>query len=110
MTNTTTRRDLLRLGTTAAAYAAGASIVTGGIALASQAKGAALEGEHSRGYLTGYTGILQVDCSAGFNDWAGFTTFLAEGRSCVTKRGRARAAQRSAGQESLAVRRLGSRR
>ncbi|WP_277983954.1 hypothetical protein [Sphingomonas faeni] len=42
--STTTRRDLLRLGTTAAAYAAGASIVTGGIALASQAKGETLEG------------------------------------------------------------------
>lgn len=40
-TNTTTRRNLLRIGTTAAAYAAGASIVTGGIAIASQAKGAA---------------------------------------------------------------------
>ncbi len=40
--HTTTRRDLLRIGTTAAAYAAGASIVTGGIALASQAKGAVL--------------------------------------------------------------------
>ncbi len=39
---TTTRRNLLRFGTTAAAYAAGASIVTGGIALASQATGAAL--------------------------------------------------------------------
>lgn len=38
----TTRRNLLRIGTTAAAYAAGASIVTGGIALASQAKGATL--------------------------------------------------------------------
>lgn len=41
---TTTRRNLLRFGTTAAAYAAGASIVTGGIALASQAKGAAPAG------------------------------------------------------------------
>ena len=41
MSTTTTRRNLLRIGTTAAAYAAGASIVTGGIALASQAKGAA---------------------------------------------------------------------
>jgi len=41
MNTTTTRRNLLRFGTTAAAYAAGASIVTGGIALASQAKGAA---------------------------------------------------------------------
>jgi len=38
---TTTRRDLLRLGTTAAAYAAGASIVTGGVAIASKARGAA---------------------------------------------------------------------
>lgn len=38
--STTTRRNLLRIGTTAAVYAAGASIVTGGIALASQAKGA----------------------------------------------------------------------
>lgn len=37
--HTTTRRGLLCLGTTAAAYAAGATIVTGGIALASQAKG-----------------------------------------------------------------------
>jgi hypothetical protein len=37
---TTTRRNLLRIGTTAAAYAAGATIVTGGVALASQAKGA----------------------------------------------------------------------
>jgi hypothetical protein len=37
---TTTRRDLLRLGTSAAAYAAGAAIVTGGVALASQARGA----------------------------------------------------------------------
>lgn len=36
----TTRRNLLRIGTTAAAYAAGAAIVTGGAALASQAKGA----------------------------------------------------------------------
>jgi len=42
MSTTTTRRDLLRFGTTAAAYAAGASIVTGGMALASQAKGASL--------------------------------------------------------------------
>lgn len=42
MSTQTTRRDLLRFGTTAAAYAAGASIVTGGIAIASQAKGAAL--------------------------------------------------------------------
>jgi hypothetical protein len=41
MNNTTTRRNLLRFGTTAAAYAAGASIVTGGIAIASEAKGAA---------------------------------------------------------------------
>lgn len=41
MDTNTTRRNLLRFGTTAAAYAAGASIVTGGIALASQAKGAA---------------------------------------------------------------------
>lgn len=40
MDTNTTRRNLLRFGTTAAAYAAGASIVTGGIALASQAKGA----------------------------------------------------------------------
>lgn len=40
MGTTTTRRNLLRIGTTAAAYAAGASIVTGGVALASQAKGA----------------------------------------------------------------------
>lgn len=38
--NTTTRRDLLRLGTSAAAYAAGAAIVTGAAALASEAKGA----------------------------------------------------------------------
>ena len=37
---TTTRRDLLRFGTSAAAYAAGAAIVTGGIALAGEAKGA----------------------------------------------------------------------
>lgn len=44
MKNTTTRRNLLRIGTTAAAYAAGASIVTGGVALASQAKGETLEG------------------------------------------------------------------
>jgi hypothetical protein len=44
MSTTTTRRNLLRFGTTAAAYAAGASIVTGGIALASQAKGAAPAG------------------------------------------------------------------
>lgn len=36
----TTRRDLLRIGTSAAAYAAGAAIVTGGIALAGEAKGA----------------------------------------------------------------------
>lgn len=35
----TTRRDLLRIGTSAAAYAAGAAIVTGGIALAGEAKG-----------------------------------------------------------------------
>ena len=40
MATTTTRRNLLSIGTTAAAYAAGASIVTGGIAIASQAKGA----------------------------------------------------------------------
>jgi len=39
---TTTRRNLLRIGTTAAAYAAGATIVTGGVALASQGKGATL--------------------------------------------------------------------
>lgn len=42
MKSNTTRRDLLRIGTTAAADAAGASIVTGGIALASEAKGATL--------------------------------------------------------------------
>lgn len=42
MDTDTTRRNLLRFGTTAVAYAAGASIVTGGIALASQAKGATL--------------------------------------------------------------------
>ena len=42
MDTNTTRRNLLRIGTTAAGYAASASIVTGGIALASQAKGAAL--------------------------------------------------------------------
>lgn len=42
MDTNTTRRNLLRIGTTAAAYAAGASIVTGGIAIASQAKGAAI--------------------------------------------------------------------
>jgi hypothetical protein len=36
----TTRRDLLRFGTSAAAYAAGAAIVVGGAALASEAKGA----------------------------------------------------------------------
>lgn len=47
MSTTTTRRDLLRFGTTAAAYAAGASIVTGGIALTSQAKGAAPAGVSS---------------------------------------------------------------
>lgn len=41
MDTNTTRRNLLRFGTTAAAYAAGASIATGGIALASQAKSAA---------------------------------------------------------------------
>jgi len=40
MTQTTTRRDLLRFGTSAAAYAAGAAIVTGGVAIASEAKGA----------------------------------------------------------------------
>jgi hypothetical protein len=40
MNQTTTRRDLLRFGTSAAAYAAGAAIVTGGIALASEAKSA----------------------------------------------------------------------
>jgi len=40
MTQTTTRRDLLRFGTSAVAYVAGAAIVTGGIALASEAKGA----------------------------------------------------------------------
>ncbi len=44
MNTTTTRRNLLRFGTTAAAYAAGASIVTGGIAIASGAKGATLDG------------------------------------------------------------------
>lgn len=44
MNTDTTRRNLLRFGTTAAAYAAGASIVTGGIALASPAKGAAAVG------------------------------------------------------------------
>lgn len=38
---TTTRRDVLRLGTSAAAYAAGAAIVTGGVALAGEANGAA---------------------------------------------------------------------
>ena len=42
MTTTTTRRNLLRIGTTAAAYAAGATIVTGGVAIASQAKGETL--------------------------------------------------------------------
>ena len=38
----TTRRDLLRFGTSAAAYAAGAAIVTGSIALAGEAKGATI--------------------------------------------------------------------
>ena len=42
MNTTTTRRNLLRIGTTAAAYAAGAAIVTGGVALTSQAKGEGL--------------------------------------------------------------------
>ena len=42
MNQTTTRRDLLRFGTSAGAYAAGAAIVTGGIALAGEAKGATL--------------------------------------------------------------------
>ena len=37
---TTTRRSLIRLGTIAAAYAAGAAIITGGIAAVSTAKGA----------------------------------------------------------------------
>jgi hypothetical protein len=40
MTQTTTRRDLLRIGTSAAAYAAGAAIVTGSVALAGEAKSA----------------------------------------------------------------------
>lgn len=40
MTQTTTRRDLFRLGTSAAAYAAGAAIVTGGVAFAGEANGA----------------------------------------------------------------------
>jgi hypothetical protein len=39
MKATTTRRNLLRIGTAAAAYVAGASIVTGGVAIVSQAKG-----------------------------------------------------------------------
>lgn len=37
----TTRRDLLRIGTSAAAYAAGAAIVVGGAALVSEARSAA---------------------------------------------------------------------
>jgi len=37
---TTTRRDMIRLATSAAAYAGGAAIVGGGIALAGEAKGA----------------------------------------------------------------------
>ncbi len=41
MNATSTRRDVLRFGTTAAASAASASIVAGGITLASQAMGAA---------------------------------------------------------------------
>jgi hypothetical protein len=41
MDTNTTRRNLLRVGTTAAAYAAGATIVTGGVALATRAKSAA---------------------------------------------------------------------
>lgn len=40
MGTTTTGRDLLRIGTTTLAYAAGAALVTGGMALVSQAKGA----------------------------------------------------------------------
>ena len=40
----TTRHTLLRFGTTTVAYAAGAALVTGGMALASQAKGADMTG------------------------------------------------------------------
>jgi hypothetical protein len=40
----TTRQTLLRFGTTTVAYAAGAALVTGGMALASQAKGADMTG------------------------------------------------------------------
>jgi hypothetical protein len=40
----TTRRNLMRFGTTTIAYAAGAALVTGGMALASQAKGADMTG------------------------------------------------------------------
>lgn len=41
MDTNTTRRQLLRVGTSAAAYAAGAAIVAGGVAVATQAKGEA---------------------------------------------------------------------
>ncbi len=40
MTQTTTRRGLLRMGTSVAAYGAGAALVAGGCALAGEAKGA----------------------------------------------------------------------
>ncbi len=40
MTQTTTRRGLLRMGTSVAAYGAGAALIAGGCALAGEAKGA----------------------------------------------------------------------
>lgn len=43
MDTNTTRRQLLALGTSAAAYAAGAAIVAGGVALANEAKADALD-------------------------------------------------------------------
>lgn len=44
MSINTPHRHMLRFGTTAIAYAAGAAIVSGGMALASQAKGADMTG------------------------------------------------------------------
>lgn len=56
--NTASRRDLLRAASTALAYSAGAAIVTGGMALASEAKSEtpASEGpsdEYHKGFLDG---------------------------------------------------------
>jgi hypothetical protein len=62
---TTTRRDMIRLATSAAAYAGGAAIVGGGIALAGEAHGAtrpdnAIE-RHAQQIRAGYRALEAAD-------------------------------------------------